>query len=444
VSFTPATLLEALSRMESRAGPAGRFVIALSGGLDSTVLADALLRTAEEHQTPLLAVHVDHGLQQDSPTFAAFCRRFADERSLLFESVRVEVDQQSGSGLEAAAREARYAALARFVQDGDWLLSAHHQDDQAETLLLNLLRGSGPLGVAAMPALRRFGRGWLARPLLEVTRGELEDYAKQQAVDCCEDPSNDDLRFDRNFLRREVLPSLAKRFGDATGRLARSAALARDAAELLDQLADLDLLPLLDASGRLAIAGLKELSPARQRNALRRLARRKGIAVPGAVHLEQILEALLEAREDAEPAVSWPGGEARRFRDRLYLMQPLPRSELAEHYWVRAEPLLLGPGLGRLEFENKGGEGLDVELANRGLTVRARRGGEEIKLESHGPTRKLKKLLNERAIVPWMRGRLPLIYSGDRLVAVADLWIAADAVARPGLEIRWRDRPSLD
>lgn len=443
MSFSPASLLETLSRLELRAGSASRFVIALSGGLDSTVLADALWRTADLHRTPLLAVHVDHGLQRGSPEFAAFCRQFADQRSMPFDMVRVEVDQASGRGLEAAAREARYAALKRIVAEGDWLLSAHHRDDQAETLLLNLLRGSGPLGVAAMPALRRLGSGWLARPLLDVARGELEDYARQYAVESRDDPSNEDLRFDRNFLRHEILPPLRERFGDAGGRLARSAALARDASDLLDQLADLDLEALLDASGRVAVEGLKTLSASRQRNALRRLARRTGIAVPAAVHLEQIRDTLIEAREDAMPEVSWPGGEARRFRDRLYLLPPLPDAGLEEQAWACARPLFLGPQLGTLETRPTDGEGLASDLADRGLIVRARRGGEEFRHASHGPTRKLKKLLNEHAIVPWMRDRLPLIYSGDRLVAVADLWIAADARSRPGLEVRWKDRPAL-
>ncbi len=444
MSFGPASLLETLGRLEQIAGPAKRYIIALSGGPDSTVLADTLCRSAGEHGKPLLAVHVDHGLQPESAAFATFCQGFCSERSLDLECLGVDVDRASGGGLEAAAREARYDALAALVGEGDWLISAHHRDDQAETLLLNLLRGSGPLGIAAMAPLRTLGAGWLVRPLLDVPRSELLQYAEQHAVASCMDSSNDDLRFDRNFLRRDILPRIADRWPGAARSLARSAALARDAAELLDALADIDLEPLLDASERCAIDGLRRLSASRQRNAIRRLARRRGIAPPAATHLAEIMASLVTAREDAAPEVSWPGGEARRFRNRLYLMPPLPAAAIDDFAWSGAEPLSLGPQLGTLSLETVEDEGLDAELVSAGLTVRPRRGGERIRLESHGPTRKLKKLLNERGILPWMRDRLPLLYSEDRLVAVADLWVAADARARPGCRVRWRERPVID
>ena len=189
--------------------------------------------------------------------------------------------------------------------------------------------------------------------------------------------------------------------------------------------------------------GLAALPRSRQRNALRRFARRIGIGPPAAPHVEQILTTLLDAREDAAPLVSWPGGEARRFRDSVYLMPPLAPSPLRETPWTGARPLQLGEELGRLSLERVEHEALDPGLLRAGLVVRPRHGGEQIRIESHGPTRKLKKLLNEYGVVPWMRDRLPLLYAGDRLVAVADLWVAADARQSPGLEVRWHDGPVL-
>jgi len=443
VSFGPGDLLEKLGRLEQRAGTPDRWVIGLSGGLDSTVLADMLCKTRPRHGKVLLAVHVDHQLQPEATAFSARCRDYAASRSLPFESITVDVDRESGHGPEAAAREARYAALASIIGAGDWLLSAHHRDDQAETLLLNLLRGSGPLGLAGMEDIRRFAGGWLARPLLGVPRIALERYAEEHELDWIDDPSNDDSRYDRNFLRNEILPRVRERWPDAAERLSRSAALARDAAGLLDELADIDLAAIADAEWRISVTGLDRLSASRRCNVIRRAARRSGLPVPGSVHLEQIDRTLIAARSDAAPLVSWPGGEARRFRDRVYLMPTMQEASLPEIHWPGSEALDLGHGLGRLRLEASPEGGLDPAIARNGFTLRQRRGGEEIKTNSQSPTRKLKKLLNEHAIVPWMRDRLPLIYSGDRLVAVADLWIAAGALTRPGMAIRWDDRPRL-
>jgi tRNA(Ile)-lysidine synthase len=444
VSFGPEDLLTALDALEREAGPAQQLILGFSGGVDSTVLADLLAATRDRHGKSLLAVHVDHGLQPDSARFADHACRFAAERSLDFECVNVEVDRDAGQGLEAAARAARYAALAGFVGDGDWLLSAHHEDDQAETLLLNLLRGSGPLGIAAMPAIRRFADGWLARPLLGVSRETLEATARERGLSWCHDDSNDDTRFDRNFLRAEILPRLDGRWPDAAARLSRSAALAGDAAALLDELANLDLATLADPDGRLDVPGLRALSASRRANALRRAARLSGLPLPPAAALLEIDRTLLPARDDASPVVAWAGAEARRFRERLYLLRPLPDASVVAGCWSGAEPAVLGPGFGRLKLEPGAESGLDPDLVAAGLELRTRRGGEEIKTESQGPTRKLKKLLNERGIVPWMRDRLPMLYSGDRLVAVADLYLAADATRRPGTGIIWEDAPPLD
>jgi tRNA(Ile)-lysidine synthase len=443
VSFDAADLLQRLAELEGRASPPKRFLIALSGGLDSTVLAHMLATTRQRHGKSLTVIHVDHRIQPDSQSWAGHCERFAQELELEFVCEVVRVAADGGDGPEAAARAARYAALETHVAAGDWLLSAHHEDDQAETLLLNLLRGSGPAGLAGMQAMRRFADGWLTRPLLGVSRDELVAYANREELNWIDDTSNEDSGFDRNFLRNEVLTILKTRWPHAGARLARSAALARDASNLLADLADLDI----DASGgacnKLPVESLVDLSPSRQKNLLRRAAQVSGLPAPAAVHLQAIVEQLLPAREDAEPVVSWPGGEARRYRNTLFLQPTFRAASFESGTSFDAGGVPVGPGLGTLTLGPGDGPGLSEAILSQGLCVRRREGGEEIKPVDQVHTRKLKKLLHEAGVRAWLRDQLPLVYSGDKLVAVADLWLAADAVAENGPVIRWLDRPDL-
>jgi tRNA(Ile)-lysidine synthase len=391
-----------------------------------------------------MAVHVDHGLQPDSASWVEHCRRIATALEVLFESLSVSVAAGSGQGVEAAAREARYAALQRLLQPGDWLLSGHHRDDQAETVLLNLMRGSGTTGLGGIPGARRLGGGWLVRPLLDTSRDELEAYAESHSLETLTDPSNLEQQFDRNYLRHEILPRLDKRWPDAANRIRRSATLAREASMLLAELAEIDRRQCADRADRLSITALGELSAERQRNLLRYLILEVGLPAPGAAPLEQIVAQLVVARADAQPLVTWPGACARRYRDRLYL---LPATDL----WfdepiaqkITGDRVLLPAGLGVLELRTGADRGLSDAVVSGGLELRFRVGGEEIKLAGQTHTRKLKKLLQEAGVVPWMRERLPLLYSGDELVAVADLWIAAEALGEPGTAIDWRSRPAL-
>jgi tRNA(Ile)-lysidine synthase len=444
VTFSPEFLLSRLVELETEGNRPERYVIALSGGLDSTVLADALARTRGEHGRALCAVHVDHRLQEDSAAWSEHCRRLAEALDMPFVGEIADVEMSKGSGLEAAARKARYAALSRHVASTDWLLSAHHRDDQAETLLLNLMRGSGPAGLAGIGSLNRFGAGWLARPMIDIPRSDLEAYAADAGLDWVEDPSNRDQRFDRNYLRLVVMPGLEERWPGAGARLAHSAKLAGESSDLLDELAQLDLARVGGRPARIEIGTLMSLSPARQRNVLRYALRACGLPVPGAARLESILEQLCKAREDAQPAVSWPGAEARRYRGVLYLLSDALPAEPMENLALRAgEPLDLGPGMGTLDLFGEAAVGLSVDLVSQGLVVRYRGGGEALRPQGAGQTRKLKKLLQERGIVPWMRNRIPLVYAGDRLVAVADLWIADEAASPNGAAIVWRGGPAL-
>jgi tRNA(Ile)-lysidine synthase len=446
VTFSPAILADQLKALETVAGKAQRFIIAFSGGLDSTALLHALatLRRSEPQYQgiPVVAIHVDHGLQADSRAWRDHCAQIAAEFELDFHSLVVTVETDSGYGPEASARDARYAALHAALKSGDWLLSAHHRDDQAETLMLNLIRGSGPAGVAGIGDVRRFGPGWLVRPMLNVERADILDYATRHDLRWVEDPSNADLRFDRNFLRHEILPRLAARWPDIAVRLQRSAGHAGEASRLLVELAELDLAALGSRSERLPIDQLLELSKGRQRNVIRYALRDLGLSTPTAVQLERVLEELIPARADAQPLVSWAGASVRRYRNGLYLL-PLHLAETIEAADIVGADHELGAGLGRLQLVPGAEVGVSQALVDAGLSIRPREGGEEIQLSGQTHTRKLKKLLQEQGVVPWMRDRLPLLYAGEQLVAVADLWTAAEAVTKPGVAVRWIGRPAL-
>lgn len=445
MKFARSSLPGRLCELQRIAGTPSRLVVAFSGGLDSSVLLHALAGTRARHGYEILAAHVDHGLQHGSAGWARHCRRFADDLGVAFSAMQVSVDAGSRLGPEAAARQARYDALRGCMQPGDWLVSAHHADDQAETVLLNLMRGSGVLGLAGIPRARRFAAGWLVRPLLDVPRRDLEAYVTRHAIVHIDDPSNSEQQFDRNFLRHEILTRLETRWPDAAGRIKKSAEFARETSELLAALAEVDRQQCADRGDRVALSALATLPAARQRNLLRYLIGETGLPPAGAVHLEQIVNELIPARTDAQPLVAWPGGVARRYRDRLYLT-PSGADDAVPLQPLKLEPgrTLLPGGLGVLELAPGAERGLSDAVVAQGLELRPRVGGEKILLPGQSHRKKLKKLLQEEGVVPWMRERLPLVYAGDELVAVADLFVAAGAEARPGTAISWHGRPSLD
>ena len=444
MNFTPAIIAKQLAELESFAGKPSRYIVAFSGGLDSSVLLHALVNilTEEKNEVPIFAIHIDHGLQLESSSWVELCRKTAADFGVEFQSIKVNVQLKSGKGPEASARDARYSALCTEICDDDWLLTAHHREDQAETLLLNLIRGSGPAGVAGISRIRRFGAGWLARPMLNVDQADLQSYANDNGFRWIEDPSNTDRRFDRNFLRHEIMPRLKSRWSDITARLQRSAVHAGDASQLLIELAEIDLKNLSSIPARIPIDQLTDLPVGRQRNVIRFALRNQGLSTPTTAQLNRVIHEVILAREDAQPLVTWPGVVVRRYRNSLYLM-PESLTATIESTPILGNELLLGHGLGRLSFELKANIGLSKELFDNGLTVKARIGGERISPLGQSHTRELKKLLQEEGIVPWMRDRLPLIYSGDRLVAVGDLWLAADAVSNPGIVVCWAGRPAL-
>lgn len=442
MSFDSDILLERLATLTADE-PVKRWLVAFSGGIDSSVLLHALAKSAGHGQAEIVAIHVNHGLHPDADKWEQHCRQFAGELGVASSNRRVTVDSDLKSGPEAAARQARYAILQTLVERGDCVLSAHHEEDQAETLLLNLMRGSGVAGLAGIGAAQTFGAGRLLRPLLGVSGESIEAYARRHGLSWIDDPSNADTRFDRNFLRQEILPRLAARWPAVSARLKQSADLASEASMLLKDLADIDL-AAAGTPGRLDLEVLQALTPARQRNLLRQAVNLSGLPPPPATRLYQAVHELIPARKDAQPLVSWPGAELRRYRGHLYILTAMAEAPAEPAARLKpGQPLDLGAGLGKLALEAGVAGGVAPGLVGEGLRVSYRHGGEEIRPAGHERTQKLKKLLQQAGIVPWMRERLPLLYAGDKLVAVADLWIAAECTDKAGFGVSWCNHASL-
>ncbi|MGD8311841.1 MAG: tRNA lysidine(34) synthetase TilS [Gammaproteobacteria bacterium] len=437
--FSPETLLEQLDTC-----PAPHYWVAYSGGLDSHVLLHALAGLRERLVGELGAVHVNHGLQAAAGRWEAHCAAVCSDLDVPMSVLRVDAGGAAGDSPEAAARSARYAALAAWLPAGHCLLSAQHQDDQAETLLLQLLRGSGINGLAAMPQVAQLGAGRLLRPLLLFTRRALHDHAVTEGLVWMEDPSNTNTAFDRNFLRRKIMPVIRQRWPAAPAALGRSAVHCAEAAEILARVAEQDLGAVSDANREtIALSALDALPPGRQRNVLRHWFRQAVGQAPSTAVMTRILSDVLHCRRDATPCVQWGGFVVRRYRDALYLLcrtDAPDREQVLD--WSLEEPLHLPGTAGLLRARRGTGRGIQATAASAaGVRVAWRRGGERCRPAGRGQHHSLKKLFQERGIPPWERQRIPLIYLGDELAAVADMWVCHPFQAGPGeagLLIDWQ------
>jgi tRNA(Ile)-lysidine synthase len=391
--------------------------IAFSGGLDSTVLLHLLASFSKnEALPPLRAVHVHHGLQAVADAWPDHCRSVCKALGVPLEVVNVQVP--AGASVERAAREARYAAFVALLHSNEVLLTGQHRDDQAETLLFRLLRGAGVRGLSAMPRQRPLGQGYLLRPLLDVSRAELQAYATQQGLNWIEDPSNDDHRYARNFLRQRVFPVLTEQWSQASTTLARSAAHLSEAQGLLDDLARIDLDRAITPCAfdwlglrSLELAPLRALSPARQRNALSHWLVSM-TTLPDSDHWSG-WDSLRDAADDARPIWRLAGGELHRTGGRVWWLSDR---------WLRpaAGPVEWTLTAQALTLPDNGTVTLDGKMPDGPLCVRYRQGGEAMMLPGRGH-RDLKRLLNERGVPAFARGRLPLLYRDEQLLAVANL-----------------------
>jgi len=444
MSFSPTRLQQQLLDCPEP----GCYWVAYSGGMDSHVLLHALVTIRESLCCRIGAVHVNHGLHEEAGQWEAYCRSACKTLGVPFVSLQVDARPAEGESPEAAARTARYAALQQWLPRQGCLLTAQHQDDQAETLLLQLLRGSGVKGLAAMPVRVEFGAGHLLRPLLDCGRQDVLAYALENDLDWIDDPSNQDTGLDRNFLRHRIVPELRERWPGVSSTLARSARHCAEAARVLAQLAAQDLAAVAgDTTEALRLSGLQRLSMERRRNALRHWFMQRCGSTPSSAVVERIVHDVLESRADAEPCVRWGGYELRRYRDQVYLLGQLSGrvpGELLE--WQLPRPLALPGSGGTLSVTREAGQGIRAAaVAGSALQVGFRRGGERCRPAGRRHHHALKKLFQEYGIPPWERARIPLIYIDNELAAVTGLWVCdpfSAAPGEPGLAIHWHRTPA--
>lgn len=414
-------------------------LLAFSGGVDSCVLLHALAQAKKTLNFNLKAMHVHHGLSPNADQWADFCANTCLAYKVPLEVIKVNVEKGAGWGLEAAAREARYQAL--LAANADYILLAHHQDDQAETLLLQLLRGAGLKGLSAMAA--QDSDRSLLRPLLDIPRLEIEAYAKSAKLAWIEDESNLDTQYDRNYCRHEVMPVLKARFPAASATLARSAAHIAEAADLLDELAEIDAQTCL-LKGLMNVELLAALTLPRAKNLFRWWLSSLGFLAPSKDRLDDMLTQLMIAGADASIKVMLDKANdiyLRRYQGFAYIEinHPEQASEIAM-IWQGEDSLTMPDGT-QLVFERKQGEGLAIDrLGGHKLRVASRQGGERFKPDLARPTRTLKHLLQEANMPPWLRERLPLIYLDDTLAVVPHIGVNCmmQATERDmGLVITW-------
>lgn len=408
-----------------------RLVVGFSGGRDSVALLSLLHELQDVAGFELAALHVNHGLSPNAGRWQQFCEAFCATGQIPLEVVQLHLQREGGQSLEALARNGRYGAFA--AAEGNWLALAHHRDDQAETFLLQALRGAGPFGLAAMPLQRELAGKHLLRPLLDSSRADIEAWLASRQLQWVDDESNTDRRYRRNALRLEVMPALEAVQNGAAAALARAARHCGEASQLLRELAEGDGNP---HAAELEVAQLAALSPARARNLLRCWMFFRGIRLPASVALDEFLHQVLHASSDRQPHLPLEQGTVRRFAGRLFWVGDWSARD-SVFVW-RGESRLVIPGWqGTLYFE-RAEQGIDAERLH-GCTVEVclRRGGERLDVHPQRPSQSLKNLFQQSGIPPWERPRWPLLCVDGQLLAVPGLGISTDWQQQPGVQVRW-------
>ncbi|MCA1771424.1 MAG: tRNA lysidine(34) synthetase TilS [Halomonas sp.] len=414
----PESLVEALNDALVETPPGRSVWVAVSGGLDSSLLLTLAADVCRKAQQPLRALHVNHALQPAAEAFEAHCQSMCARLDMPLTVARVTVERQ-GEGIEGAARRARLAAFQQHIPPGDTLWLAQHQNDQAETLLLAAMRGSGVRGLAAMPYRRDWQGITLLRPWLAISRDQLAETAKAIQLAWCDDPTNDDVALDRNLLRHQIVPLLEARWPSARRALSQSARHAGEADDLLAAYAGEELQTLQDGDGGLNVAALRSRDRPRQRLLVRTLCQQSGLPTPPRERLETLLDQLIAGR-DAQVRVTWPGAEARVWREQLFVMLPLENPPPWQASWN-----------GQAGIETPLGPlALTLETTQL-VTLRWRQGGEVIRLPRRGH-RTLKRLLQEAQVPPWQREWVIVVMQEDECLGVVQppatlLWRADGA-----------------
>jgi tRNA(Ile)-lysidine synthase len=409
------------------------FLVGFSGGLDSTVLLHQLVALrAENPALSIRAVHVHHGLSAHADAWLAHCRQLCQLWDVEFIACHVAVSP-NGKGVEAAAREVRYQAIEAVLAPDEALLTAQHLDDQSETFLLALKRGSGPAGLSAMPREMQFSGRALLRPLLSLSRTELEHYARAAKLHWIDDDSNTDTRYDRNFLRLTILPELKQRWPHFTQAVARSAQLCAEQEQLLDELLAEELEALVQPDSSLQIAPLNTMSEVRRAAILRRWLACLGAKMPSREQLKRLWYEVAVSREDAIPCLHIAPWEVRRFQGALYLVKPVSIPRNACIPWeYPLTPLQLPAGCGQVFCREVPGNGLAVRPAtdDEKVSIRFTASG-LLHIVGRDKGRELKKIWQELGVAPWKRRTVPLLFYNEQLIAAAGYFITQQGEPGP-------------
>ncbi len=431
MTMTPSSLMQQLQQHR-------QFLVAFSGGLDSTVLLHQLVCwRRQEPGISLRAIHIHHGISQNADRWVEHCQQLCAEWQVPLVVERVTL-MPGGAGLEAEARAARYQAFREALLPSEVLLTAQHLDDQSETLLLALKRGSGPAGLSAMPVSATFADTQLIRPLLHETRATLLLWAQRYGLRWIEDESNQDDAYDRNFLRLRVLPLLNARWPHFAEAAARSAALCGEQEQLLDELLADDLSRLLDVNGSLAIDPLVSMSGPKRAALLRRWLAAMGATMPSREMLTRLWQEVALAREDASPCLRLGDFDVRRFQRRLWWVKALPGQTDRQIEWQNLHaPLVLPDGLGQVSLLPGGN--IHLPRADEPVTIRFKAPGMLHIVGRHGG-RKLKKIWQELGVPPWLRDTTPLLFYGDTLIAAAGRFVTQEGgcEAGAGVQLSWQ------
>ena len=398
--------------------------IAYSGGIDSTVLLHAVSSVCASTGHSLKAIHINHQLHADAQLWEQHCISKARLLNVAIETLKVDVAQYREHGIEGAAREARYQAFTDELTAHDVLLTAHHADDQIETVLLQLFRGTGVQGLAGCAQARTLGDALLMRPLLNVSRQDIDSYAQTHQLNWLDDPSNDSLLHDRNYLRHEIMPLLHSRWQGLRETIGRSAQWQDESANMLEYLASTDLSEAIDENNLLTIEKIAKLDNVRLKNALRGWIRRSGCSIPSADVLERVINDAVYSREDCEACIRWQSNEIRKYRGCLYLRNVMSEHDPTQTYeWNLQQPLdILSPQM-TLTSQQLEDFGVNVTGVDQ-LSVRFRVGGEVMRPRGRGCQKELKALFQEAGIEPWLRDRIPLLFDKQKLIFVWGHWIS--------------------
>jgi tRNA(Ile)-lysidine synthase len=419
-SFAVAQLLKRLTFFPDPS----RYWVGFSGGADSTALLIALNEAKKNLAAQFRAIHFNHGLQSEASSWQAHCVAFCKQRNIPIDVYRLELHLTEGKSPEEQARHQRYAAIERLMSEGEIYLTAHHADDNAETFFLNLMRGSGMDGLAAIPPLRRLGKGWVARPLLEYQRKDLELFLRQRDISWLEDPSNRDLMFDRNYIRNQVLPDLDKRWPGVSKRLNQSAVHARNFTTILSDLLAERYGDLLLDRHTMAVEPLLCLEPEMQAMLLRHWLRDQEMVSPPQKRLREFLVQLNASKgKGTQPELRWAQWQIKRHGKLLWLHRRSVPGICPSRTWASEMRTDLGPEFGTVSLAG------DAMVVPENWEVAPRRKAASIRLHPGGPRRKLKELLREQGVPPWLRSAIPVLYWRGEAAAVGD-WLLSDELQR--------------